>query len=115
MLVVSRFAVPEAGGERFLDRARTALVALARCPGYRRGRIGRSADEPDRWVLVTEWEGVGAYRRALSSFDVRVQAAQFLGESCDEPSAYEVLVADDGERGSDRIVGGTRESDRPPG
>jgi hypothetical protein len=41
---------------------------------------------------VTEWESVGAYRRALSSYDVKLHATPLLARSLDEPSAYEVLA-----------------------
>lgn len=96
MLVVSRFDVPEGQASSFLPRARAALQAFAGRPGYVRGRIGRAADDPGAWVLTTEWEGVGSYRRSLSAYDVKVHAAPLLALSRDEPSAYEVLHADDG-------------------
>jgi hypothetical protein len=35
---------------------------------------------------------VGAYRRALGGFDVKVHATPLLAQSLDEPSAYEILV-----------------------
>jgi hypothetical protein len=96
VLVVSRFHVAEADAPAFLDRARVALRALATRPGYRAGRIGRAADEPTAWVVTSEWDGIGAYRRALSSYQAKLDAHPFLGEAIAEPSAYEVLYADDG-------------------
>jgi antibiotic biosynthesis monooxygenase len=96
VLVVTRFVVPEEGGERFLADARRALAALAARPGYRSGRVGRAVDDPTAWVVQSEWDGVGAYRRALSAYDVKVDAAPLLGLARDEVSAYEVLVTDDG-------------------
>jgi hypothetical protein len=42
-------------------------------------------------VLTTEWENVGAYRRALSSYEVKVGAVALLSTAIDEPSAYEVV------------------------
>lgn len=95
MLVVTRFDVPEDQAAGFLPRARAALAAFGARPGYLRGRIGRAADDPTAWVLTTEWEGVGAYRRSLSAYDVKVDAAPLLSLGRDEPSAFEVLVADD--------------------
>jgi heme oxygenase (mycobilin-producing) len=90
VLVVSRFVVDEAGD--FVERARAALAALAACPGYVGGRLARAYDEPAHWSIVTEWASVGAYRRALSTYDVRVHATPLLAQSLDEPSAYEVLA-----------------------
>lgn len=97
MLVVTRFDVPEAESATFLPRAEAALAAFAARPGYLRGRIGRAADDPSQWVLTTEWVGVGAYRRSLSSYDVKVDAAPLLSLGRDEPSAFEVLHASDGQ------------------
>jgi len=93
VLVLNRFLVEEAGVGPFTDRAHAALVALAACPGYRSGRLVRALDDPGHWCLVTEWESVGVYRRALGAFDVKVAAVPLLAESVDEPSAYEVLAA----------------------
>lgn len=96
MLVISRFTVGEAAAAVFLGRARAALDAFAARPGFRRGRVGRSADDPALWAITTEWDGVGAFRRSLSAYDVKLHAAPLLAESLDEPSAYEVLVALEG-------------------
>jgi hypothetical protein len=91
MLVVSRFRVDNEA--LFQLRAHAALEALSARPGYRGGRFGRAVDDPDWWCLVTEWESVGAYRRALSSFDVKITAMPLLAESVDEPGAFEVLLS----------------------
>ena len=86
----------------FLPKAAAALAAFAARPGYLRGRIGRAADDPTAWVLTTEWDGVGSYRRSLSSYDVKVDAAPLLSLGRDEPNAFEVLVSDDGVSASSR-------------
>jgi quinol monooxygenase YgiN len=104
MLVVSRFEVPESEHETFLGQAQAALAAFAARPGYLRGRLGRSTDDPTAWLLTTEWDSVGAYRRSLSAYDVKVDAAPLLGRARIEPSAYEVLVSDDGSVASDRAA-----------
>lgn len=102
MLVVTRFEVPEAESDEFLGQAKRALAAFAARSGYLQGRIGRAADDPTAWVLTTEWAGVGAYRRSLSSYDVKVEAAPLLSRGRDEVSAFELLVRDDETRASDR-------------
>ena len=94
--MVTRFDVADGESADFLPRAQAALAAFAARPGYVRGRIGRAADDPTQWVLTTEWVGVGAYRRSLSSYDVKVDAAPLLSLGRDEPSAFEVLHASDG-------------------
>jgi quinol monooxygenase YgiN len=91
VLVVNRFRVPDDAAEAFRSELDRALATLAACPGHLDGRIGRNVDEPTLWVLVTTWEGPGAYRRALSSYDVKLHAVPVLGRAVDEPGAYEVV------------------------
>ena len=91
MLVVSRFRVPVDQGETFRAGLQEALDALAERPGHLGGTIGRNVDDPELWVLSTRWEHVGAYRRALSAYDVKLRAVPLLSRALDEPSAYEVV------------------------
>lgn len=91
MLVVTRFRVPDGDVDSFRADLLTAHEALAACRGYVDGTVGRNVDEPDLWVLTTRWEHVGAYRRALSSYDVKMRAVPVLYRAVDEPSAYETV------------------------
>lgn len=89
MLVVNRFRVPEDESAAFRVDLERARAALADRPGHLDSRIGRNVDDPTLWVLTSTWEHVGAYRRALSSYDVKVHAVPVLYRALDEPSAYE--------------------------
>ncbi|WP_372736059.1 antibiotic biosynthesis monooxygenase family protein [Nocardioides sp.] len=91
MLVVNRFNVPLEAGSDFREQLQTALDALADRPGFLQGTIGRNLDDPTLWVLTTQWQHVGAYRRALSSYEVKLRAVPILSRAVDEPSAYEVV------------------------
>nr|WP_239157442.1 antibiotic biosynthesis monooxygenase [Actinocatenispora thailandica] len=101
---------PDPDAERdFLDRAERALAALAGCAGFVHGELGRAADDPTRWCLATRWASIGAYRRALGSYQVKVAATPLLAEAVDEPTGYEVLRS----AGADGIT--AEDSDRAPG
>jgi quinol monooxygenase YgiN len=91
VLVVNRFRVPVQDGEPFRAELATAHEALAERPGYVDGRVGRNLDDQTLWVLTTRWENVGAYRRALSAWDVKLNAVPLLSRAIDEPSAYELV------------------------
>jgi hypothetical protein len=91
VLVVNRFRVPEDEAEGFRGDLEEALALLAQQRGYADGRLGRNVDDPTLWAMVTRWEDVGSYRRALSSYDVKVGAVPILSRALDEPSAYEPL------------------------
>jgi heme oxygenase (mycobilin-producing) len=80
------------GGPELLVRGRDALTALAARPGYLRGSFGRSTDDPEAWVLLTEWQNVGSYRRALGGYEVKLRATPLLAQALDLPSAYEPLL-----------------------
>ena len=103
MLVVSRFRVPDVEAGEFREGLERARAALAERHGYASGRIGRNLDDPTLWTLVTTWENVGSYRRALSSYDVKLHAVPLLCRALDEPSAFE-----DVEPGADLNVERTR-------
>lgn len=69
---------------------------MAERPGYVHGTLGRNLDDPTLWSLVTYWENVGSYRRALSAYDVKLNAVPLLSRAIDEPSAYELVEAGGG-------------------
>ena len=101
--MVSRFVVPLEEGEAFRAELAAVHAVLAERPGYVDGQVGRNLDDPTLWVLSTRWEHVGAYRRALSSYDVKLLAVPLLSRAIDEPSAYEVV-----EPGTVLNIGSTR-------
>jgi quinol monooxygenase YgiN len=92
VLVVTRYVVPGDEQSAFLDQCRGALAALAARPGCRSGHVARSIDDPTLWTLTTTWESVGAYRRALSSYEVKLYAVPLMYRAVDEPTAFEDLV-----------------------
>ncbi|MGI8523891.1 MAG: antibiotic biosynthesis monooxygenase family protein [Nocardioides sp.] len=91
MIVVNRFRVPETETVAFRADVERAHDTLAAQTGYVAGRVGRNVDDPELWLLSTEWADVGSYRRALSSYEVKLGAVPTLSRALDEPSAYETL------------------------
>jgi hypothetical protein len=86
VLVVNRFRDPDPDFRSDLEAALAVLSAQAGCED---SRLGRNVDDPSLWVMVTHWHDVGSYRRALSSYDVKVGAVPLLSRAIDEPSAFE--------------------------
>lgn len=89
MFAVIRYSVPAERAEEFAGHAREVLGLFAAQPGYRGGRVGRSVDEPEVWAIVSEWEGAGFYRRALS--EARMVMYPLMPLMFNEPSAFEVV------------------------
>ena len=91
MLAVTRCRVPPAEADTFVAAARDVLEVLGGRPGFGRGWVGQAMDDESQWVLSTEWESVGAYRRGLSAYDAKVALAPLMAFILDEPSAYDVV------------------------
>ncbi|MDP9443348.1 MAG: antibiotic biosynthesis monooxygenase [Actinomycetota bacterium] len=94
MLAATRCRVPPGDAEDFLADAQTLLGVLAEQPGYVTGSVARAVDDPTLWLVSTRWADVGAYRRALGAYDVKVVATPLLSRALAEPSAYEILAGD---------------------
>ncbi|MEU4572775.1 antibiotic biosynthesis monooxygenase [Nonomuraea sp. ATR24] len=87
MLAVIRYTVPESQSQDFAKQGQAILDLLAEQPGYVRGRLARSVDEPNLWAVISEWEGAGFYRRALSA--ARMAMYPLMTLMVNEPSAFE--------------------------
>lgn len=94
MLAISRFKITLGEAAEFRSNLSTALSSLAACPGYLKGEFGQNLDDLTLWALVTHWENVGSYRRALSSTAVKIAAVPILARAIDEPGAYESSLSE---------------------
>ncbi|MCW2854822.1 MAG: Antibiotic biosynthesis monooxygenase [Marmoricola sp.] len=88
MLVVNRFRSADSAVRADLE---SALAVLGAQTGCEDARLGRNVDDPELWVMVTRWRDVGSYRRALSSYDVKMGAVRTLSLAIEEPSAFEAV------------------------
>ena len=88
MFAVTRLRAGDGDDEALAAAVTQLLAALAARPGFRDGELGRSADDPSLWALVTRWDGVGTYRRALSAAEVKIAGAPVWVHALDEPGAY---------------------------
>ncbi len=111
-VVVMRFVVPADRADVFHDEARAASRLLADLPGCTGVDVGRASDDRTLWTVVSRWDSVGSYRRALSAYAVKLNAVPFLSRSIDEPTAFEVLYGVDsaGERTASGDLAGDAET-----
>jgi len=89
MHAIARFSTPLAQAAEFEAQLSVALDAFSACAGFINGEFGQNLDETTLWSLVTHWENVGSYRRALSNLNVKMNAIPLLAQAIDEPGAYE--------------------------
>ena len=91
MLVITRHRVAQSDLPNWLAQAKESISPLASQPGCISAEIGLATDEPDLVAVVTRWDGVGSYRRALSNFEVKMHSIPFLSTAIDESTAYELI------------------------
>jgi quinol monooxygenase YgiN len=96
MLMVTRHTTVDPEG--LLAAAAPALRALSAQAGCLSAEAFRALDDPQLVLIVTRWQDVGSYRRALSSYEVKVAAVPVLSSADNAASAFEVrLIAEGGE------------------
>ena len=88
MFAVTRFRARGDDATALAAAVEPLLRALAARPGFLDGELGRAADDPELWALVTRWDGVGSYRRALSNAEVKITGAPVWVHAVDEPGVY---------------------------
>ena len=54
--------------------------------------MGRSPDDPDRWVLGTRWRDAGSLRHGLGAYDAKVALGPLQTYSTGDDIVVEVLV-----------------------
>ena len=84
-----------------MARLRGSVEILAARESFVDARISRAIDDESLVVMEIAWTTVGAYRRALSAYDVKVDVVPVLSQALDEPTAFEVLHVTDGDGSAD--------------
>lgn len=89
MIVVNRFRVEPAQRSGFQAQAAAAVEVLRARPGLLGIELVQNLDDEALWALVSTWQHVGAYRRALGGFESKTVVVPLLSLAIDEPSAYD--------------------------
>ncbi len=86
MFAVTRFRTEDPAA--LLADGAALLAALRARPGFLAGEFGTAADDEGLCALLTTWDGVGSYRRALSAAEVKITGAPVWVHAIDEPGVY---------------------------
>ncbi|MGO4957169.1 antibiotic biosynthesis monooxygenase family protein [Luteococcus sp. Sow4_B9] len=89
VIVINRFRVPRAARAGFEAQAAAAVELFQTKEGLIGLDLVQNLDDEELWSLVTRWENVGSYRRALGGYESKVTIVPLLSLSIDEPSAYD--------------------------
>jgi heme oxygenase (mycobilin-producing) len=88
LIVVSNLVAREPD---FRERINECISILAVLPGCITVELGRSLDSETDYLLVSRWESVGKYRKALSNFDVKSIVIPFISLCITESMTAEVI------------------------
>lgn len=88
-VVITRYRVDDF--EQWLALARTALAPLVTQSMCLGGDVCAAIDDPHLALITTRWASVGDYRRAMSSFDVKMHTVPMLSQALDEPTTFEIV------------------------
>lgn len=87
-MVVNRFRISEMDLASFHSTLDPAVALLRTRTGLESLRVLHNLDESDLWALVTTWQDVGCYRRALSGVESKMVIWPLFALAVNEPSAY---------------------------
>lgn len=71
----------------------SAFTRLSESNGFIRGSIARSVDDPQVCVLTMEFADVGAYRKALSRYEIKAEVVPLLSTTLDDITTFEIAIA----------------------
>jgi quinol monooxygenase YgiN len=96
MIVATIHEVSSDKIEKFVDTAESWLTGLSTLPGWIRGSISRSPDEPTNWLIYQQWSDVGSCRRGLSNLGLRALAYELALSASSSISTFEPLIIAEG-------------------
>ena len=88
MIAIARFEVPLAEASHFRAQIERAHQVFSEREGYISGGFGQNLEDNQLWSLVTIWQNVGSYRRALSALPVKMEVVPLLANAIYESGAY---------------------------
>lgn len=79
ILEIADFAILPGAEAEFTNAYRTAVGFIAAAPGARSVRMTRGVESPSRFVLLVEWDDVGAHEAFRASSDFARWRAPIAG------------------------------------
>ena len=92
---LARLRFQSADVPALMGHLRECVAVLATYDGFVDARLARAIDDDRIIVMDMGWATVGAYRRALSSYEVKVAVVPVISQAIDEATAFEVLHVTD--------------------
>ncbi len=90
--VIAQLAVP-AGARGQFEQGYDRMVKLcAQSPGFLSGELGQSTDSLEDFTVIHRWADVGAYRKFLSRYEVKLEVIPFLSTFTKDSVTVEIIM-----------------------
>ena len=89
--VIAQLVVPEGDRAQFDQGYARIGELVGQSPGFLSSELGQSTDSLQDLTLIHRWEGVGAYRKFLSRYEVKLEVIPFLSKFTKESVTVEII------------------------
>ena len=100
--VVVQLVVPAAERARFEQGCERMVELCAESPGFLSSELGQSTDSLEDFTLIHRWADVGAYRKFLSRYEIKLEVIPFLSTFTKDSVTVEIIM----DSQSDRVESG---------
>lgn len=101
--VIAQLVVPAAERARFEQGCERMVELCAESPGFLSSELGQSTDSLEDFTLIHRWANVGAYRKFLSRYEIKLEVIPFLSTFTKDSVTVEIIM----DSQSDRVESGT--------
>ena len=89
--VVAQLVVPAAARAQFEQGSERMMELCAQSPGFLSSELGQSTDSLEDYTVIHRWADVGAYRKFLSRYEVKLEVIPFLSTFTKDSVTVEII------------------------
>jgi quinol monooxygenase YgiN len=101
--VIVQLVVPGGARVQFEQAYERMGELCAQSPGFLSSELGQSTDSLEDFTMIHRWADVGAYRKFLSRYEVKLEVIPFLSTFTKDSVTVEIIM----DSQSDRVESGT--------
>jgi hypothetical protein len=101
--VIAQLVVPADARGHFDQGCERMVELCGESPGFLSSELGQSTDSLEDFTLIHRWADVGAYRKFLGRYDIKLEVIPFLSTFTKDSVTVEIIR----DSQSDRVEGGT--------
>ena len=113
--VIAQLVVPADARGHFDQGCERMVELCVESPGFLSSELGQSTDSLEDFTLIHRWADVGAYRKFLSRYDIKLEVIPFLSTFTKTSVTVEIISdtqSDQVERGTSSLAFDAQTFDR---